>query len=81
MKKSSLKKATAEAKLLLIGIPVFLWTMLPIYHIFLFSISTKEEAFAGKLWPDHPTLRNFGWSSTRRTTGSSTSGGSCGTRW
>ncbi len=60
MKKSSLKKATAEAKLLLIGIPVFLWTMLPIYHIFLFSISTKEEAFAGKLWPDHPTLRNFG---------------------
>jgi multiple sugar transport system permease protein len=60
VKKSSLKKATAEAKLLLIGIPVFLWTMLPIYHIFLFSISTKEEAFAGKLWPDHPTLRNFG---------------------
>ena len=53
-------RVTAEAKPLLIGIPVFLWTMLPIYHIFLFSISTKEEAFAGKLWPDHPTLRNFG---------------------
>ena len=60
MKAKSLRKVTAEAKLLLIGIPVFLWTMLPIYHIFLFSISTKEEAFAGKLWPDHPTLRNFG---------------------
>jgi multiple sugar transport system permease protein len=60
VKAPSLKKATAEAKLLLIGIPVLLWTMLPIYHIFLFSISTKEEAFAGKLWPDHPTLRNFG---------------------
>jgi multiple sugar transport system permease protein len=27
--------------------------------MFLFSISTKEEAFSGKLWPDHPTLRNF----------------------
>jgi multiple sugar transport system permease protein len=60
VKAKSLRKVTAEAKLLLIGIPVFLWTMLPIYHIFLFSISTKEEAFAGKLWPDHPTLRNFG---------------------
>jgi len=60
MKAPSLRRVTAEAKLLLIGIPVFLWTMLPIYHIFLFSISTKEEAFAGKLWPDHPTLRNFG---------------------
>jgi multiple sugar transport system permease protein len=48
-----------EAKLLLIGIPVFLWTIIPIYHLFLFSISPKESAFAGKLWPDHPTLRNF----------------------
>ena len=48
-----------EAKLWLIGIPVAIWTLLPIYNMFLFSISTKEEAFAGKLWPDHPTLRNF----------------------
>src|SRR3954470_24396102 len=49
-----------EAKLWLVGIPVLLWTLIPIYHIFLFSISTKDEAFSGKLWPDHPTLRNFG---------------------
>jgi multiple sugar transport system permease protein len=49
----------AEAKLLLIGIPVFLWTMLPIYHLFLFSISPKDSAFSGRLWPDHPTLHNF----------------------
>src|SRR5690349_25070417 len=54
-----MKKTLTEAKLLLIGIPVALWTLLPIYNMFLFSISTKEEAFSGKLWPDHPTLRNF----------------------
>src|SRR5438094_10669018 len=54
-----MKKVVTEAKLLLIGIPVALWTLLPIYNLFLFSISTKEDAFAGKLWPDHPTLRNF----------------------
>src|SRR6185436_17847325 len=54
-----MKKVLTEAKLLLIGIPVALWTLLPIYNMFLFSISTKEEAFSGKLWPDHPTLRNF----------------------
>jgi multiple sugar transport system permease protein len=53
------KGIATEAKLLLIGIPVFIWTLLPIYHIFLFSISNKDEAFAGKLWPEHPTLRNF----------------------
>lgn len=59
MKTPSRRKVTAEAKLLLIGLPVFLWTMLPIYHLFLFAISPKESAFAGKLWPDHPTLANF----------------------
>ena len=53
------RKIAREAKLLLIGIPVLLWTMLPIYYLFLFAISPKETVFAGKLWPDHPTLRNF----------------------
>ena len=48
-----------EAKLLLIGIPVLLWTMLPIYHLFLFAISPKDSAFAGNLWPAQPTLRSF----------------------
>jgi len=55
----TLRDVTTEAKLMLIGIPVLLWTMLPLYHLFLFAISPKESAFAGKLWPDHPTLRNF----------------------
>jgi len=48
-----------QAKLLLIGIPVVIWTLLPIYHMFLFALSTKDQGFSGKLWPDHPTLRNF----------------------
>jgi multiple sugar transport system permease protein len=56
---SFLRKATTEAKLLLIGIPVLIWTLLPIYHIVLFAVSSKDEAFSGNLWPEHPTLRNF----------------------
>ena len=55
----TLREAGIEARLLLIGIPVFIWTMLPIYHMFLFAISPKEDAFSGKFWPDHPTLHNF----------------------
>ena len=50
---------STEAKLLLIGIPVLLWTMLPIYHMLLFAISPKQSAFEGNLWPEHPTLNNF----------------------
>jgi multiple sugar transport system permease protein len=59
MKAPTWHQASTEAKLLLVGIPVLIWTLLPIYHLFLFSISPKESAFAGKLWPDHPTLHNF----------------------
>ena len=59
MKLPTLREVGIEARLLLIGIPVFIWTMMPIYHMFLFAISPKEDAFSGKLWPDHPTLHNF----------------------
>ena len=54
-----MKKFTREAILVLVAIPILLWTLIPIYHIFLFAISTKDSAFSGALWPDKPTLRNF----------------------
>ena len=59
MKRSFLKTVTAEAKLLLIGIPVLIWTLVPIYHMFLFAISSKDSATSGRLWPQEPTLQNF----------------------
>jgi multiple sugar transport system permease protein len=48
-----------EGRLLLIGIPVFIWTMFPIYHLFLFAISERDSATSGRLWPQNPTLQNF----------------------
>jgi multiple sugar transport system permease protein len=59
MRAPTLREVGTEARLLLIGIPVLIWTLIPIYHMFLFAISPKQDAFAGKLWPDHPTLNNF----------------------
>ncbi|WP_338050533.1 carbohydrate ABC transporter permease [Ramlibacter humi] len=53
------RNVATEAKLLLVGIPVLLWTMIPIYHLFLFSISSKDSATSGRLWPKEPTLQNF----------------------
>ena len=53
------KAVTTEAKLLLIGIPLFLWTIIPVYHLFLFAISSKDSATSGRLWPKEPTLGNF----------------------
>jgi multiple sugar transport system permease protein len=59
MKKITLKTVTTEAKLLLIGIPVFIWTMIPVYHLALFAFSSKDSATSGRLWPKEPTLQNF----------------------
>jgi multiple sugar transport system permease protein len=54
-----MRRLMNEAGLWLIGIPVFLWTVLPLYHMMLFALSTKDSAFSGKLWPQPATLRNF----------------------
>ena len=53
------RAVSRESRLLLIGIPVLIWTMLPIYHLFVFAISPKETVLSGQLWPDQPTLQNF----------------------
>jgi multiple sugar transport system permease protein len=59
MKHWTLKAVTTEAKLLLIGIPVLFWTLIPVYHMVLFAISSKDSATSGRLWPKQPTLDNF----------------------
>jgi multiple sugar transport system permease protein len=56
---STVKKVFDETKLLLVGIPVFLWTVIPVYHMFLFAISERDSATSGRLWPKNPTLQNF----------------------
>jgi multiple sugar transport system permease protein len=53
------RKVLDEATLVLIAIPVLLWTLIPVYHLFLFAISTKDSATSGRLWPKEPTLQNF----------------------
>ena len=59
MKRLTLKAVATEAKLLLIGIPLFLWSIIPVYHMILFAISPRDTATSGRLWPTHPTLHNF----------------------
>ena len=55
----TLRAISREAQLLLVGIPVLLWTLIPIYHLLVFAISERETATKGYLWPPSPTLQNF----------------------
>ncbi len=55
----SWRRAGKEAQLLLVGIPVLLWTLIPVYHLLLFALSPRDKATSGRLWPEDPTLQNF----------------------
>jgi multiple sugar transport system permease protein len=57
--KLSWRKVSREAQLLLVGIPVLLWTLIPVYHLLLFAISPPGKATSGRLWPQDPTFQNF----------------------
>ena len=59
MKPWSVRAISKEAQLLLIGLPVLLWTLIPVYHLFLFAISERDTATSGRLWPKNATLQNF----------------------
>lgn len=53
------RRISREAQLLLVGIPVLLWTLIPVYHLLLFAISPRGEGTSGRLWPSQPTFQNF----------------------
>jgi multiple sugar transport system permease protein len=38
---------------------VLVWTLLPLYHMLVLSLTPTSATFAGKLWPDAPTLANY----------------------
>ena len=43
-----------------LGIVVLFWTLAPLYNMVIMSITPINAIFAGKLWPDNPTLANYG---------------------
>jgi multiple sugar transport system permease protein len=55
----SLRRIFGEARLMLIGVIILVWTLIPIYHLFVMSITPRVETFAGAIWPSRPTLENY----------------------
>lgn len=54
-----MRKIFTEARLVLVGILILVWTLIPIYHLFVMSITPRVETFAGAVWPSRPTLENY----------------------
>ncbi len=52
-------KAFRQVRLGFVALLVIVWTCLPIYHMVMLSLTPKNAAFAGRLWPDNPSLENY----------------------
>jgi len=53
------KRLLEEGVLIAVGVVVLVWTILPLYHMAVVSITPLSDAFAGRFWPDRPTLENY----------------------
>src|SRR5690606_34555242 len=42
-----------------IGAIISLWSLLPVYHMVVMSLTPVKDGFAGHLWPVNPTLDNY----------------------
>ncbi|MFN4275444.1 MAG: carbohydrate ABC transporter permease [Ferrovibrio sp.] len=54
-----MRKILNEGRLALVGVLILVWTLIPIYHLFVMSITPRVETFAGAIWPSRPTLENY----------------------
>ena len=54
----AVQRALTEAAFLAVAVVILIWTLLPIYQGDA-GTTPVSDAFAGRFWPDHPTLENF----------------------
>jgi multiple sugar transport system permease protein len=55
----AIRRALSEGAFLLVGAAILIWTLLPIYHMVMLSLTPLSDSFAGRFWPKNPTLENF----------------------
>ena len=55
-----------KAFVALISVVLLIWTLLPLYHMLVLSLTPVGAAFAGRLWPETLTFENFGIVLTQR---------------
>ena len=53
------RRALSELGSVLFGVVVLIWTLLPLYHMVMLSLTPLSDSFAARFWPDNPTLENY----------------------
>ena len=54
-----LQRYAVEAACMLLGFVIVVWSLTPIYNMWLIALSAHGDIFGGALWPEAPTLEAF----------------------
>jgi len=54
-----LRRYGTEAVAMLFGLVIAIWSITPIYNMWMIALATHDGVFAGNIWPEHPTLQAF----------------------
>ncbi len=54
-----LQRYGMEAACLLLGFVLLVWSITPIYNMWLIALNGHDDIFGSSLWPENPTLESF----------------------
>ena len=56
-----LRRVLTEAGSVILGVVLLIWSLLPVYNMFLIALDPEEGEieFDGNLWPPEPSLQGF----------------------
>jgi multiple sugar transport system permease protein len=54
-----LQRYGLEALAIAFGIVLAIWSLLPIYNMWMIALDSHDDVFSGTIWPEHPSLDAF----------------------
>ncbi len=54
-----LRRYATEAACLLLGAAIAIWSVAPIYNMWVIALDSHDDIFSGAIWPEHASLNSF----------------------
>jgi multiple sugar transport system permease protein len=54
-----LQRYGVELAAILFGLVLAVWSLMPIYNMFMIALDSHDDVFSGTIWPEHPSLDAF----------------------
>jgi multiple sugar transport system permease protein len=54
-----INRRLGEAACMVLGLVLIIWSLAPIYNMFVIALSEHGDIFSGTIWPEHPNLDSF----------------------